>query len=44
LSAAPPGLDLFGGFYPQLKLRAIFGCPLRDEVKLPLATIPLTAG
>jgi len=27
LSAAPPGLDLLGGFYPQLKLRAILGCP-----------------
>ena len=27
LSAAPPGLDLFGGVFPQLKLRAIFGCP-----------------
>ena len=27
LSAAPPGLDLLGGYYPQLKLRAIFGCP-----------------
>jgi hypothetical protein len=26
LSAAPPGLDLLGGFYPQLKLRAILGC------------------
>jgi len=26
-SAAPPGLAFFGGFYPQLKLRAIFGCP-----------------
>jgi hypothetical protein len=27
LSAAPPGLDLLGGIYPQLKLRAILGCP-----------------
>ncbi|MGA2854200.1 MAG: hypothetical protein ABSE90_08745 [Verrucomicrobiota bacterium] len=27
LSAAPPGLDLFGGVFPQLKLRAILGCP-----------------
>ncbi len=27
LTAAPPGLDLFGGVSPQLKLRAIFGCP-----------------
>jgi hypothetical protein len=27
LSAAPPGLDLLGGVFPQLKLRAIFGCP-----------------
>jgi hypothetical protein len=27
LSAAPPGLDLLDGFYPQLKLRAILGCP-----------------
>jgi hypothetical protein len=27
LSAAPPGLDLLGGIFPQLKLRAIFGCP-----------------
>jgi hypothetical protein len=27
LSAAPAGLDSLGGFYPQLKLRAIFSCP-----------------
>jgi hypothetical protein len=27
LSAAPPGLDLLGDVFPQLKLRAIFGCP-----------------
>jgi hypothetical protein len=27
LSAAPPGLDSLGGVFPQLKLRAIFGCP-----------------
>jgi len=26
-SAAPAGLDLSDGFYPQLKLRAILGCP-----------------
>jgi hypothetical protein len=26
LSAAPPGLDLWGGVFPQLKLRAILGC------------------
>jgi hypothetical protein len=27
LPAAPPGLDSLGGVFPQLKLRAIFGCP-----------------
>jgi hypothetical protein len=27
LSAAPPGLDLLGDAFPQLKLRAILGCP-----------------
>jgi hypothetical protein len=27
LSAAPPGLDLLGDVFPQLKLRAILGCP-----------------
>jgi hypothetical protein len=27
LSVAPPGLGLLGGVFPQLKLRAILGCP-----------------
>ena len=27
-SAAPAGLDRFDGFFPQLKLRAIPGCPV----------------
>jgi hypothetical protein len=31
VSAAPAGLDGLAGFYPQLKLRAILGCPFGTE-------------
>jgi hypothetical protein len=30
-SAAPAGLDGLDGFCPQLKLRAILGCPVGTE-------------